>query len=639
MPSTMIYTLPSSSSSPSTITTTTAGIDSPLLSTMGYVPSSRSSSLPTSSASSSTSSLSIKPSSARSFEFNLRKRSSSVSLNSTVLPGLPSPVAHPTPTSSIIPIPPSPSFQSQSPSTPTSSPKRQALSPEEKRIMSIFNSPSSRIILDLPVLPRIAPSLNSSASSQSTSSTTFGGSRHHLHQNLPVLPPSPSTRRVAVAISGDLDGAPVFFHVGMGGGRFMAWLLHDLGVEYGIKFIVPDRPGMGLSDPWDLQHFPDPTLHEVGHQMEASASCWRGGFLDFADIVIQIADALKIDRFGQMGMSCGCIYALAVAYRHPNRLLSCPMQLFSPWIPPSMPGCNMYVRAAYMVPTSIFVSVLSSVLRLSGDPSKVDMVDQVMGTVRWVTDILTSPFMWNCKADGSARSDDEGDGEDSDDSPDATDSDSLLFSSRKSPTLFNRTIHHVVTKLEAISYTMMNNPGFSALDAEKKLVDMCTPSSPPRSSPTLPRSQTSPPSPTRSLSASSTHSSLRKRASSPALSRSVSIDSLPRTSRSLPGTPRLRNRVMPSAPSPLADPVTTLNSRPRSTSFTFPLSAPPASPPVQPSTIIQPPSSSPAPPPSSTSSPTPPPQNPPNAPLPTSPPTSPKNSTTFSLVPTSPSPL
>ncbi|KAJ3216390.1 hypothetical protein HDU67_009525 [Dinochytrium kinnereticum] len=380
-------------------------------------------------------------------------------------------------------------------------------------------------------------------------------------------------------MAGDLSGAPVFFHVGMGGGRFVAWLLHDLGVEYGICFIVPDRPGMGLSDPWDLESFPDPSLHDVAHQMETSTTCWRGGFLDFAGIVLQIADALKIDRFGQMGMSCGCLYALAVAHRFPERLLPCSIQLFSPWIPPSLPGCNVYVRAACVVPTSVFVGVVSSALRISGDPSKTEMVDTVLGTVRWITDMLTSPFMWNRKnhqgGDGSMGdglcSDDtdeeEGSGMVSPMTPDySTEVQTILRTSSlsslntaRNPTLFNRTIHQCITKLEAISYTMMNHPGISPQEAEKLVVDFYTPAPP--TTPSSPRLRRAP----SSLSLQrSTSPLLRKRASSPSLSRSKSTESLAK-SRSLPASPRLRNRVVPTTSSPL---VTESTNRTRSESLT-----------------------------------------------------------------------
>ncbi|KAJ3099530.1 hypothetical protein HDU97_002973 [Phlyctochytrium planicorne] len=268
----------------------------------------------------------------------------------------------------------------------------------------------------------------------------------------------------------------------MGGGRFVAWLLHDLGEAYNLKILVPDRPGMGLSDPWDLDAFPDVYVHSSGLQMEASSTCWRGGFKDWADVVVQIADALKIEKFGQMGMSCGCLYALAVAAKYPERLLPCPIQMFSPWIPPSLPGSNVYTRAAYMVPTSVFVNILSSMLRLSSDPSKVEVVDNIMGTVRWVTDMFTAPFMWNRKNGGAdatnAEEGDEDDEDDEDTDPISTDGglsriDSL--STLSSPSLFNRTIHRVISKLEAIAYTMMNHPGMSPQEAEKRAIELSLP--------------------------------------------------------------------------------------------------------------------------------------------------------------------
>ncbi|KAJ3278447.1 hypothetical protein HDU76_009887 [Blyttiomyces sp. JEL0837] len=69
----------------------------------------------------------------------------------------------------------------------------------------------------------------------------------------------------------------------------------------------------------------------------SAATQWRGGFLDFADIVVQVADLLGIKQFAQMGFSCGCVYSLAVAYRYPERLLpNVPMQFFGTWVPQSV---------------------------------------------------------------------------------------------------------------------------------------------------------------------------------------------------------------------------------------------------------------------------------------------------------------
>ncbi len=65
----------------------------------------------------------------------------------------------------------------------------------------------------------------------------------------------------------------------------------------GVRLIVADRPGFGLSDPR-----PGPTL------------------LDWPDDVVVLADALGIGRFGVVGISGGGPYAAACAYKIPARL-------------------------------------------------------------------------------------------------------------------------------------------------------------------------------------------------------------------------------------------------------------------------------------------------------------------------------
>jgi pimeloyl-ACP methyl ester carboxylesterase len=106
----------------------------------------------------------------------------------------------------------------------------------------------------------------------------------------------PDGRRLAYAEYGAPLGQPVFFFQGTPSSR----LMHpDEGVtrDLGVRLIVADRPGFGLSD---LQ--PGRTL------------------LDWPDDVAELANALGIDRFGIVGVSGGGPYTLACAYKLPHRL-------------------------------------------------------------------------------------------------------------------------------------------------------------------------------------------------------------------------------------------------------------------------------------------------------------------------------
>lgn len=103
-------------------------------------------------------------------------------------------------------------------------------------------------------------------------------------------------RKIAYYQYGDPAGKPIFFCHGTGS-HVHVMLLHDSAGQLGYRIIVPDRPGVGLSD------F-DP------HRK----------LLDGADEVGLLADELKIDRFGVMGISGGGPTLLACAYRLQKRL-------------------------------------------------------------------------------------------------------------------------------------------------------------------------------------------------------------------------------------------------------------------------------------------------------------------------------
>ncbi|KAI8837353.1 Alpha/Beta hydrolase protein [Chytridium lagenaria] len=234
------------------------------------------------------------------------------------------------------------------------------LDPTDPSYISVhtsFNSPTSRIFIHLPHLPRIAPA----------PPTPFFPSPP------PPFPPKP-TRRIAVAISGDPNGIPVVVHGGMNGSRFLAWLLHDLGVANGCKIIVPDRPGMGLSDPWDLTTFPTPSTYPL--LTSSTPTPWRGGFLDWSHHLLHILDHLHLPKVALMGMSCGCIYSLAFAQQYPHRVLDhVPIQLFACWVPPSLSECGWVVKSSMVVPTVAVVTTLTSVQRLVLDPGYAGVVN------------------------------------------------------------------------------------------------------------------------------------------------------------------------------------------------------------------------------------------------------------------------
>jgi pimeloyl-ACP methyl ester carboxylesterase len=106
-------------------------------------------------------------------------------------------------------------------------------------------------------------------------------------------------RLLGYAEYGSPDGKPVFFFHGHPGSR-RDWPIFDeddCASELNARIIAVDRPGHGLSD------------FKRGRKI-----------LDWADDVIEVADALQLERFAVLGISGGGPYAAACAFKIPKRL-------------------------------------------------------------------------------------------------------------------------------------------------------------------------------------------------------------------------------------------------------------------------------------------------------------------------------
>ena len=107
-------------------------------------------------------------------------------------------------------------------------------------------------------------------------------------------------RQLGYAEYGDPCGAPVLHFHGHPGSRLEAALLEGAAQEVGVRVIGVDRPGMGLSTPLPKRRL-----------------------LDWPDDVVDLADALGLERFAVEGISGGGPYAIACAAAIPERLTSC----------------------------------------------------------------------------------------------------------------------------------------------------------------------------------------------------------------------------------------------------------------------------------------------------------------------------
>jgi len=106
----------------------------------------------------------------------------------------------------------------------------------------------------------------------------------------------PDGRRLAYTEWGLPDGKPVLYFHGTPGGRL--WCPDEEATSAaGVRLIMPDRPGIGRSDPLEGR-----TLADGPKDVEA------------------LADALDLSAFGAVGISAGGAYAAACAALIPERL-------------------------------------------------------------------------------------------------------------------------------------------------------------------------------------------------------------------------------------------------------------------------------------------------------------------------------
>ena len=129
-------------------------------------------------------------------------------------------------------------------------------------------------------------------------------------------------RRLAYAVYGNAAGSALFYFHGMPGSRQECLFADTLLQQLGIRLIVADRPGYGLSE-----------FHE------------NRTLLDWAADVAQLADALELDRFAVLGFSGGGPHALACAHELEERLTA--VGLISSLAPLDAPGMWDCVSPAF----------------------------------------------------------------------------------------------------------------------------------------------------------------------------------------------------------------------------------------------------------------------------------------------------
>ncbi|MFO0602162.1 MAG: alpha/beta hydrolase [Polyangiales bacterium] len=154
-----------------------------------------------------------------------------------------------------------------------------------------------------------------------------------------------SGRRVCLARYGAASGAPVVFFQGTPSSRLMR-PPDAISEALGARLLVVDRPGFGRSDP-----APGRTL------------------VAWAEDVAEVLEHFGVAGFHVAAVSGGCPYALATAWRWPDRVLSAsvcggsgPVDL-----PGALSGAALERRAGYLLARHV-PSALRAILRRYPDP-------------------------------------------------------------------------------------------------------------------------------------------------------------------------------------------------------------------------------------------------------------------------------
>lgn len=107
----------------------------------------------------------------------------------------------------------------------------------------------------------------------------------------------PNGRQLAYQETGDREGIPVLYFHSVGGSRLESDYFSQSARRSGIRLIAVDRPGIGCSD---FQALATPVA--------------------LADLLLELADALALPKFGLMSLSTGGLFALALAAKAPERV-------------------------------------------------------------------------------------------------------------------------------------------------------------------------------------------------------------------------------------------------------------------------------------------------------------------------------
>lgn len=161
---------------------------------------------------------------------------------------------------------------------------------------------------------------------------------------------------------GDPRGEAMFYFHGWPSSHVQGSLFDEPAKKLGIRFICPDRPGIGLSD-----FQPQRTL------------------ADWPDTLAQLAAHVGADNYHVLGWSGGGPYVLVTALRLPKRLLSASIICGAPPLK-FLGDRDMFWLYRFMIQLRHhFPTVLGAVLRLGG---KIAAGSPQKAPLRWLMKLL-----------------------------------------------------------------------------------------------------------------------------------------------------------------------------------------------------------------------------------------------------------
>ncbi|GJJ69729.1 hypothetical protein EMPS_02077 [Entomortierella parvispora] len=199
-----------------------------------------------------------------------------------------------------------------------------------------------------------------------------------------------SGRSVSYSTCGSRTGSPVLFFYGLGGSSRQIATLHAQAVRFDIKLICIDRPGTGLTDPFNISKiskqkdkngsrheatFSTSSCHDSNQDINTGTDTHLNPYkvqkqrpinrrVDHVcrEVMAVLDKLLPGARFGMMGHSCGIYYIMRILDLYPERVLPGPIALITPWVPfNECPGTtSQSFKFLKHVPRSVVWAVTSS---------------------------------------------------------------------------------------------------------------------------------------------------------------------------------------------------------------------------------------------------------------------------------------